>query len=167
MKAFFGWVLVASGVLVVSCSSGDGGTDPEVVDSTGTVDVQVDTPVTCHEGDDCDDLDPCTLHDRCLEGVCVGEAMECPTYTCATSACSPEDGACRVGEIQAGLCLIEDLCVEAGATSASNSCLSCQPELDSRGYSVRPDTSPCEDGKVCTENDTCSNGVCESGSPPK
>lgn len=166
MKSLFGWMLVVSSLVVWSCSSGDAGADADVIDAKGTVDVQDETPMTCTEGDDCDDLDPCTIHDRCLDGVCAGEAVSCPVYACGVAVCSPEDGGCRVEEIQDGFCLIEDLCVEAGAISPSNSCRSCQPELDPRDYSVRPDASSCEDGNVCTENDACSGGVCEPGSPP-
>lgn len=107
----------------------------------------------------CDDHDPCTKNDSCVNGVCVGEPYVCDDgLECTAQACDGLGG-CVVTGLLSGFCLIDGTCVPAGAKNAQNDCLVCDPDSDA--YSWTPlDEAPCDDGNACTYDDACRQGLC-------
>lgn len=79
---------------------------------------------------------------------------------CTSSACS--SGKC-VHTREPGFCVIGAQCVAAGAASAGNPCLGCDPARDPTKWSTL-DGAGCDDGVACTHTDRCSVGVCQ-GTP--
>ena len=62
----------------------------------------------------CEDGDPCTTNDSCLDGLCLGQVKDCHDGAdCTADTCIA--GNC-VHEIADDVCLIEGICVEDGAT---------------------------------------------------
>jgi cysteine-rich repeat protein len=127
------------------------------------------------DGAPCSDGDGCTLGDSCADKACVGGvAMACDDGNpCTTDVCTPDwgcayeagDGACDDGNT----CTTGDSCVDGLCKSAGN--LSCQDDnpCTDDGCDVIDgcvhvnNASPCEDGNACSINDTCADGVCETG----
>ncbi len=129
----------------------------------------------------CEDGNPCTVDDLCMEGHCAsGAAVSCDDHNpCTTDSCGP-DGACinapttgTAGSCDDGnACTVGDYC-NAGSCVAGvgpvcaddgNPCTveSCEPGVGCVS-STRPDTSSCEDGNACTQGDQCMGGVCRPG----
>lgn len=112
-----------------------------------------------NESGPCDDGDPCTSADTCTLGVCAGTAIgdggacddgdlctendQCTAGVCAGTAvdCSTLDDGCNVGQCNPADGLCEQIVINEG--------------------------SPCDDGDFCTENDTCSLGVCAGTQIPE
>jgi len=59
-------------------------------------------------------------------------------------------------------CLIGGICIPAGSPNPDNPCQSCQPMLNDIDWSNRD--GPCDDGDLCTVDDSCQDGVC-AGNP--
>ncbi len=126
----------------------------------------------------CDDGDPCTVGDRCVGRVCVGgpDTLVCDDGNpCTDGHCVPYEGcvytdnddpcddgdACTTG----GVCMGGE-CVATGEVDCDdgNPCTAngCDPDF---GCFEEPLTGPeCDDGLVCTVDDTCIDGVCQ-GTP--
>ena len=162
----YGLILIVIGLLM-SCSGSDGkddnnnqsGTDAKTGDGTG------DTAGGClEEGADCDDGDPCTLTDKCLNGVCTGGPL-CEQYECAEVTCDSK-GDCLPPVIQDDWCLIDKTCYQSAENAPENTCLVCTPSTSQTEFSYADVGLPCQDANICTENDFCDNGVCLAGSPP-
>ena len=184
----FGVVFV--GVLLLGCGDdsvvagvevGDGAEDagveaPDVIED-GESDVQLDeddsglspTPdtsqqtgsINCKEGDPCDDENPCTLNDLCVDGACTGEVLSCDDgIDCTVDSCG-EDGTCRHA-INPGSCLIEGVCHGGGEAHPVTPCFSCQPSTSYTSWSA-DDALSCDDGDACTTADRCLSGACVSG----
>lgn len=79
----------------------------------------------------CDDDIPCTNNDTCLFGTCFG---------------TPQNSFCD--NLAPGL---GNPCVDGTCTPGSG---------DANGCSYANNTLPCDDGLVCTTNDTCAAGAC-------
>lgn len=126
----------------------------------------------------CSDGDACTTNDRCdAVGACTGAAVSCaasPGQCFATfGVCNPMDGGCSY-QVSAGAgcndavaCTAGDTCqVDGGCAGVAFSCTSppgaCYGApgacLADGGcdYSGLPAGTACNDGNVCTTNDTCS-----------
>ncbi len=115
------------------------------------------TPV--NEGGVCDDQNPCSHHDHCESGVCLGTAYDCDdALSCTLDACRG-DGTCEHA-LKPGFCLIAGACVEAGTGHPDNPCLSCDPSVQKYTWTARPNGTPCNDGEVCTREDACKAGQC-------
>jgi len=119
--------------------------------------------VPAPDGSPCDDGDPCSQGDRCLEGACVPEAPCQPTCV-KDEDCpfvDPED-----------LCKGRARCVEGAcdpSTAAPVLCdsaalhcyeMSCDPKTGGCVARDLPDGTVCDDGRVCTRDDQCVEGVC-------
>ena len=138
--------------------------DPE----TGTCSVVPD-----HQGFACDDLDSCTVGDKCWEGQCVpGVGLGCNDgNTCTSDSCEPDSGCvfqpvdspCNDGDV----CTEQDVCVDGSCEGGpaincndENNCTddSCDPE---KGCVHIFNFGECDDGDVCTTGDHCANGSCK------
>ena len=123
------------------------------------------------DGTTCDaDGDGCTANDACGAGVCKPGTQIC---TCKSNAdCAAfEDG---------NLCNGTLYCFKSGATATckvnpatlktcpsvdDTACVKnlCQPKTGQCKTTQLPKGAPCEDGFVCSIDDTCNAGTCESG----
>lgn len=140
------------------------------------------------DGASCDDQDACSTGDRCQQGVCVGQAVECLdppesyckdqntlvtyswpgqcdggecTYPTSTVVC--EHG-CEVGRDGKAGCVGQDPCAGVDCSVAPSPCLR-SPGACVGGQCVFAynDGAACEDGDLCTEGDVCEGGECLSG----
>ena len=135
---------------------------------------------TClHEptGGGCDDGNLCTGNDQCVDGQCVGQALNCDDGRgCSIDYCDPGQGCvhdflaagtlCDDGSActQGDACTQEGHCVGADVTcDDGNSCTGdwCDP-VD--GCMHDPVAGACDDGSACTTGDTCTAGSC-TGTP--
>lgn len=139
---------------------------------------------------ECDDGNPCTSGDRCVQGVCtpVTVTLDCNDGNpCTTDFCDPVTGCsyqfnsnpCNNGN----MCTVNDYCHMGVCTAGpvrvcddGNQCTTndCSPTA---GCIHNFRSGPCEDGDPCTTNDfcntvmgvpTCVSGprtVCDDGNP--
>ncbi len=100
--------------------------------------------VGCTTGAECDDGSVCTT-DTCLrDNTC----QNTPTYNVNAFCCHPGTGALT-------------------PLSDGDDCTAdvCDPQTGSVTHPDEPDGTPCDDGLVCTLNDTCEGGQCTAGPP--
>jgi len=146
-----------------------------------TIDTCVDGVGCFHEpasGEVCDDGNPCTSGDTCVEGECIGgEGTICPDDgdPCTTSWCDAVAG-CVTGWADIGTpcddgnqCTDGDYCKFGGCwggdevvCTTDNECTeaTCNPAV---GCVETPRRGPCEDGDPCTVQDYCDAGSCVPG----
>src|SRR5690606_21969147 len=118
------------------------------------------------------DQSSCTTGDRCFQGSCQGEAIDCDDGEgCTIDSCDPGLGcqhAAREGSCSdADTCTVGDACVEGHCVPGAprvcgdptNPCqrASCDPVT---GCAVEILSGDCDDANLCTENDLCIDGVC-------
>ena len=123
----------------------------------------------------CDDGDPCTLGDSCVNGLCVpGLQLNCEDNNpCTADACT---GAGQCEHISlAGACDDGNACTEGeqclGGACIGGLALQCDDanvcttdSCDPAGGCVHSlNTAPCSDGDPCTFNDSCAAGICFPG----
>lgn len=88
----------------------------------------------------------CDTNEECVDSL-----------TCTTEICG-DQGFC-VWVVADGSCLINAVCYEVGDISPNNPCLSCSAD-DNFNWSALDDDTECNDGNMCTNNNTCQSGVC-------
>jgi hypothetical protein len=103
----------------------------------------------------CDDGDPCTINDFCLDGICNfgNPACNIPLGDhCHQSRCDATN--------QAGVLGFE--CSLTPTCTALDQChiAVCDPTNGNCSSPPAPDGTPCNDGLGCTINDQCIAGVC-------
>ncbi|GMV42703.1 MAG: hypothetical protein AMXMBFR64_44190 [Myxococcales bacterium] len=121
----------------------------------------------------CDDQNPCTVDDSCVNGLCVGAAGSCDDGNeCTFDGCSPVDGCVHVPHAlpcdDGDACTANDQCGagvcagDAVPCDDGNPCTTdgCNPVA---GCNTTPAVAPCDDGNPCTVGDTCAGGACVSG----
>lgn len=107
----------------------------------------------------CDDGLFCSTGDACQAGLCVGAARSCADgLACTVDVCDEVGDDCN-NTITLG-CAIEGMCVAAGTTDPTNSCMACNPAVSQVAYSPVADGALCDDGAFCTAADSCSAGTC-------
>jgi len=128
----------------------------------------------------CDDKDVCTGTETCETDVgCIdGEPLVCTdNLDCTVDSCSPESGCAYTPDN--AVCDDEDVCNGAEECQVGVGCqagipLVCQDAyhctedkcLPASGCKFLPDDSKCDDGSVCTGEETCSAAAgCQSGPP--
>ena len=127
----------------------------------------------------CEDGDACTVHDLCsAEGFCMGGSpAECDDDDpCTNDSCNSETG-CRNAPLVDGAgcddgdaCTLGDTCVEGNCSGSAKVCADdgnpctilsgCDSASGECLFEDVADQTECEDGSVCSVNDTCIDGVC-------
>ncbi|MFT5042940.1 MAG: cysteine-rich repeat protein, partial [Hyphomicrobiaceae bacterium] len=131
-----------------------------------------------NEGAGCDDGLFCTVDDACTGGVCAGQARDCSDgIECTVDACDELLGACAAPLSDDTACADDLFCNGVETCNASSGCEAgevsdcsafddqclvgtCDEALDSCAGEPVNDATVCDDGNVCTENDSCLDGLC-------
>lgn len=123
----------------------------------------------------CDDLNACTIGERCLAGRCAAEtALSCDDGNpCTDDTCRPTEGCVYLSNLalcdDGDPCTTRDRCA-AGlcrpgvfACDDNNSCTrdTCGP--DGACTHIADDSLGCDDGSACTSGDRCEGGLCRPG----
>ncbi|TNF23689.1 MAG: hypothetical protein EP329_26825 [Deltaproteobacteria bacterium] len=128
-------------------SSGD---DTAEADTTpvDTADAVVDTQcVGVRTGDPCDDGNPCTQNDKCIDEVCRGALVSCSDDDpCTDDSCDPVAGCVFTPNTAT--------CDDGNACTTSDKC------ADGVCAGRPASNLACNDGDPCTLQDVCTNGVC-------
>eukprot|EP01060_Flectonema_neradi_P012431 TRINITY_DN19249_c0_g2_i2.p1 TRINITY_DN19249_c0_g2~~TRINITY_DN19249_c0_g2_i2.p1 ORF type:complete len:3815 (+),score=837.64 TRINITY_DN19249_c0_g2_i2:5278-16722(+) len=136
------------------------------------------------QGTQCDDGDPTTGGDKCVNGACVGTIQcggspcaptnpQCYVATCAgtrctqvakpnNSPCNDEDPSTSDDKCSNGQCIGTNLCKGIVCTS-SDQCHAigvCHPSTGKCSDPPEPDGTLCNDGDLSTSGDECISGVC-------
>jgi MYXO-CTERM domain-containing protein len=122
---------------------------------------------------------PCALPGECQSGFCA-DSVCCNTAcnagdcdACSMAAGAPSDGACAplTGNACAGPCIQGGNCMAGVCMGTPVICIAPDACTDAYcdgtnqcAYSPKADSTPCDDGNVCTQNDTCQSGICKPGS---
>lgn len=140
-----------------------------------TADTRVDPCEGLPDDSSCDDLNACTVGDRCLGGRCTpAAAASCDDGNpCTDDTCRPDTGCVRLPNLalcdDGDPCTTRDRCA-AGlcrpgvfACDDGNACTrdTCAP--DGACTHVADDTLSCDDGSACTGGDRCEGGICRPG----
>ena len=125
------------------------------------------------EGALCDDGDPCTVGELCVDGACLGGvAPNCNDGNpCTDDACDPVSGCVNVPNDAP--CSDDDVCTTAdhcaGGLCAGGAALTCDdgdpctadlcdPQVGCQH--VPAEGAACDDGNACTVGDHCAAGAC-------
>ncbi len=136
-------------------------------------------------GATCDDGDPCTIADSCVNDGCFGTPMICDTPpaavcngssqaithdqqgSCVGGLCSYKEHVvtCSGGPCVNGACT-SDPCAGVTCNAPPSVCYTATGATCSNGSCSYPfdDGASCDDGNACTTNDTCATGACK-GTP--
>lgn len=100
------------------------------------------------DGTACFDGNPCTFGDRCSNGTCAGEALDCSALNddCSDGVCDPETGGCAFGPNR-----VSNSCDDANACTTNDRCTD-DPAERCRGEEAPAGTS-CSDFNSCTGTD--------------
>ena len=118
-------------------------------------------PPACTPDEPCDDGDPCTYDDACVEGVCSGTAYNCDDGKVCTEDVCDGAGNCD-SKIKPGKCLIDGSCFGNGDLKPGNGCRECLSSVSKSEWSA-DDSNECDDGDACLEGEHCSEGECVAG----
>ncbi len=114
------------------------------------------------EGQICNDGNSCTLNDRCDENlVCTGtpdEFMECNDG----NPCTLNDRCNVVGECVGS----RKTCNDLGPTPVCHLPAACDTTDGECKFPLATNGQTCNDGKFCTTQDSCEDGVCLGHGPP-
>ncbi|MCK4660254.1 MAG: hypothetical protein KAV82_12095, partial [Phycisphaerae bacterium] len=139
-------------------------TDPDTCDGVG-----VCLPNHAANGTLCEDGEYCTVDDECYEGLCDGSARDCGDgLDCTTDTCDEVGDSC-VHTLDAGYCLIEDVCYSDGQANPANDCQYCDIAQSTTSWTNRSSGYVCGDqgDTVCDNPNTCDgNGACQDNFEP-
>jgi hypothetical protein len=143
---------------------------------------ETDTCDECRADADCDDGNPCTVDDTCIEGSCrPGEVVDCSTVSgkCLVASCDPagSEGNCDVlAPVSDGLscdderfCTVKDACASGVCRGEPRDCVAlgdqCHVAVCNEKAAIcealpLSDGSTCDDGLFCTVEDACAGGAC-------
>ncbi len=129
----------------------------------------------------CDDFNGCTLGETCSNGKCQGGvASVCDDKSiCTTDSCDKVTGKCVFAPVAEGAicndnsaCTSNDACTKGVCTGKATVCDdkiacttdTCNPVDGKCAFVKTPIGGACEDGNICTINDTCDVlGTCKAG----
>ncbi|HAN30172.1 MAG TPA: hypothetical protein DCQ06_01110, partial [Myxococcales bacterium] len=157
-----------------NCGDGNPCTDDSCDPTTGCV----NSP---NNSNACDDGNSCTANDLCKNGQCLGQKTapcddgnDCTKDFCDTmkgcSHTSTTGTVCEDGDA----CTLQDVCLKGVCVAgAKKSCFdteqctvdTCDSKTGKCLFSALSDGA-CDDGNLCTLNDTCVAGKCISGKSP-
>lgn len=145
------------------------------------------TAWSANDGNVCDDGLFCTVDDTCQAQICSGaprvcdDAVSCNgVSTCdeTLDACSPATNECGANgfcDVTTAACvstclgcLVDGVCVQAGAERVGAPCFTCQPQVSTEAYSPAPGRACGAGPAACSGQDTCDAlGSCQPNhSPP-
>ncbi len=122
----------------------------------------------------CDDANDCTTKDFCINGQCLGEAVNCDDQElCTLDYCASGQG-CQHKPVtkpcdDGSACTLDDLCQEGACKGQAD--LECADESLCTTDTCDPRTGclftfnqvPCDDTNACTQGDACAEGACIPG----
>ncbi len=122
----------------------------------------------------CNDGNPCTSDDKCINGYCGGTGLNCfDENVCTDDTCNVETMTCEYPNNthpcdDGNACTQNDRC---GGGACSGAALDCNDNKvctddscnTATGCVHQPNTQACDDGNKCTENDVCGGGECTAG----
>jgi slime mold repeat-containing protein len=136
-----------TGVLPPDCEDGNGCTVDNFNLTTGQCEHQA-------ERLPCEDFNACTTMDTCVDGVCLGQSLDCDDHNvCTDDLCDRAQG-CRH--------ILAARCDDGNPCSADT----CDP-VDGCKHTTQPDGTPCDDGRSCTFADICILGNCIGVNAPE
>jgi hypothetical protein len=111
-------------------------------------------PTNVPDGSGCSDGDGCTTPDQCVQGKCLGTALNCDDKNpCTTDACDQKVGCVLIANSapceDGNACTAGDKCSGGSCVSGKNTCGSCQIDADCK-----------DDGDLCNGVPSCQAGVC-------
>jgi Dictyostelium (slime mold) repeat len=135
-------------------------------------------PNPAADGVFCEDGNLCTVGDTCNNGTCQSGT---PVQCLQCQKCDPDTGGCAPDPDQVGdqcddglACTTDDRCTAAGTCvgtpvvcQALDQCHVagvCQEPGGACTNPIKANGTPCDDGNLCTLNDTCQAGIC-TGQP--
>ena len=137
-----------------------------------------------NDGASCDDGDPCTYSGTCSNGTCSkGQQVDCSAFngTCSDGVCDPVLGCIAKPKNDGSpcddglFCTIQETCKAGSCAGVPNPCSdpinaaclisTCNEAQKSCVAVPGNDGKPCDDGNLCTANETCSGGNCLGGQP--
>ncbi|RLB58495.1 MAG: hypothetical protein DRI34_04625, partial [Deltaproteobacteria bacterium] len=102
----------------------------------------------CHEAGTCNPATGECSNPNKPDGTSCDDGDACTqTDTCQSGTCTGADPV---------VCTALDQCHEAGT---------CNPATGTCSNPVKPDDTPCDDGDLCTQTDTCQSGSCTGSDP--
>lgn len=152
----------------VACDDGD----PCTIDTCDTSTGCMNTPIVCDDGIACT-VDICDANGQCQfapSSTLCDDSVGCTSDICdPDNGCinSPSNAACEDGNV----CTIDTCDPVADCQQANVVCPSdgnpCTDDvcLPNQGCVNQPNFDPCNDGQICTANDTCNMGMCVGGLP--
>ncbi len=116
-------------------------------------------------GQSCDDGNPCTGDDKCLDGSCTGQMSR------NACSCTYDQDCADVGKgnlcqgkfvCQEGFCVVEPGSAVACPEVPEGLCYhwKCEPATGSCIKEFSPIGTPCSDDNPCTQEDQCESGQC-------
>ncbi len=129
----------------------DGDTGPDDVDGASGADADEVVAAECETAAECAHLDGECVVGACEDRVCVGSP--------STGGPCDDDDRCTVEDAcDAGSCV--GVAVRCEALDSCHDAGTCEPATGRCSNPVRDDTSTCDDGLACTDDDRCFDGMC-------
>ncbi len=110
-----------------------------------------------NQGQPCNDNNPATTDDVCIDGNCIGQGVSCVDGLECTQDIPGENGCENL--LYPGWCLIDNTCIFDGNTNNENRCQICNAAIAQFNWSAN-DGQACSDNDACTSDDHCSNQEC-------
>lgn len=130
-------------------------------------------------GTACNDKNSCTVNDRCLGGLCVGNMLTCDLNQCLNGECHKDRGCIYTKKeddtpcSDNNLCTVGDKCFRGMCTSGipkmcghlDNQCNTGVCDAGTGGCIEMPRENGlmCSNDAICEENSVCTDGICVGG----
>jgi len=124
---------------------------------------------------DCNDGNPCTVNDKCANGICAGSGMlDCDdSNPCTDDSCAPDKGCLHDDNLEdcddSNPCTVTDsceggVCVGEGAPDCDDSNVCTDDVCDPQAGCIHTlNNGQCSDEDICTIGDKCIMGECTPG----